>query len=59
VISQDIGMTLNPLLGFGVVRFVGVPGGAFGGAGGLVVAGGIEGELAEQLAGGGVHDADV
>ena len=28
-------------------------------AGGLVVAGGVEGEVAEELAGGGVDDADV
>jgi hypothetical protein len=28
-------------------------------AGGLVVAGGVEGELAEEFAGGGVDDADV
>ena len=30
-----------------------------GAAGGLVVAGGVEGEVAEQFAGGGVDDADV
>ena len=34
-------------------------GGSGGSAGGLVVAAGVEGELAEQLAGGGVYDADV
>jgi hypothetical protein len=34
-------------------------GGSGGSAGGLVVAGGVEGELAEELSGGGVHDADV
>jgi hypothetical protein len=34
-------------------------GGSFGFAGGLVVAGGVEGQLAEEFAGGGVDDADV
>jgi hypothetical protein len=43
VISQDIGMTLNPLLGVRGCSFRG----AFGGSGGLVVAGGVEGELAQ------------
>ena len=33
--------------------------GAFGGAGGLVVPGGVEDELAEEFAGGGVDDSDV
>jgi len=32
---------------------------AFGFAGGLVVAGGVDGELAEEFAGRGVDDADV
>jgi hypothetical protein len=32
---------------------------SFGFAGGLVVAGGVEGQFAEELAGGGVDDADV
>jgi hypothetical protein len=35
------------------------PGWSWGPAGGLVVAGGVEGELAEEFAGGGVDDADV
>src|SRR5690348_16752431 len=34
-------------------------GSSFGGSGGLVVAGEVEGELAEDLAGGGVDDGDV
>ena len=34
-------------------------GGCVCGAGGLVVAVGVEGELAQQLAGGGVDDADL
>ena len=33
--------------------------GAWWAAGGLVVAGGVQGELAEDLAGGGVDDGDV
>jgi hypothetical protein len=48
-------MTLNPLLGVWGCSCRG----AFGGSGGLVVAAGVEGELAEQFAGGGVDDADV
>jgi hypothetical protein len=36
-----------------------VAGGSFGCAGGLVVAGGVENEVAEQFAGGGVEDADL
>lgn len=35
------------------------PGGSLGGSGGLVVAGGVQDELAEDLAGGGVDDGDV
>ncbi len=35
------------------------PGGSFGCSGGLVVAGGVDEELAEEFAGGGVDDADV
>jgi hypothetical protein len=50
--SQDIGMTPNPRSGFGVCSFAGR-------SGGLVVPAGIEGQLAEELAGGGVDDADV
>jgi hypothetical protein len=38
------------------MRFRGRAGGF---AGGLVVAGGVDGELAEEFAGGGVDDADV
>ena len=41
------------------VRAFVVSGGAGWAAGGLVVAGGVEGELAEEFAGGGVDDADV
>jgi hypothetical protein len=45
------------LLGVGVFGFPGW--GAGWSAGGLVVAGGVEGEVAEEFAGGGVDDADV
>jgi hypothetical protein len=34
-------------------------GGVAGSAGGLVVAGGVDGEFADELAGGGVDDADL
>ncbi len=44
-------------MGFG--PFVFWAGGAFGCAGGLVVAGWVDGEVAEEFAGGGVNDADV
>ena len=58
--SQDIEDTPNPRSGFGVFALAGC---SFRGsgwpAGGLVVAGGVEGEVAEQFAGGGVDDADV
>ena len=61
--SQDIGMTPNPQLGFGVSFCAGWAGCLFRGsgwaAGGLVAAGGVEFEFAEQFAGGGVDDADV
>jgi hypothetical protein len=61
--SQDIGMTPNPRSGFGVLQFPGWTGcsgwWAWWASGGLVVAGRVEGEFAEQLAGGGVDDADV
>jgi hypothetical protein len=43
-------------LGVGLLWFSGVGGGWVEG---LVVAGGVEGEVAEDLAGGGVDDADV
>jgi hypothetical protein len=57
---QDIGMTPNPCLGFGVLSFAGCSGRGSGRpAGGLVVAVGVESELAEEFAGGGVDDADV
>ena len=56
-------MTPNPQLGFGVLAFAGWPGcsgrGSWGSAGGLVGAGGVEGEIAQEFAGGGVDDADV
>ena len=35
------------------------PFGALGGAGGLVVPGGVEGEVAQDFSGGGVDDGDV
>ena len=54
--SQHIGMTPNPRLsGFGSW----FSGGSFGCAGGLVVAGGVDDEFAEEFAGGGVDDANV
>src|SRR6185437_6006919 len=57
--SQDIEDTRTHDLGFGVSCFAGWPGcvcrGSLGPAGGLVVAGGVQGELS----GGGVDDADV
>lgn len=52
--SRDIGN--GPNLWFGPFWCCG---GCFGCSGGLVVAGGVEGESAQQLAGGGVDDADV
>jgi hypothetical protein len=55
VISQEIGMTLNPDGGSGSLVFSGVA----GFAGGLVVAVGVDGEFAKEFAGGGVDDADV
>ncbi len=42
-----------------VGRFLSCSGGSFGFCGGLVVDGGVEGEVAEELAGDGVDDADV
>jgi hypothetical protein len=61
--SQDIEDTPNLRLGFGVSCSAGWSGCAFRGSwrpsGGLVVAGGVEGEVAEELTGGGVDDADV
>ena len=52
--SQDIEDTANLRMVRGVFLW---PAGWL--AGGLVVAGGVEGEFAEQFAGGGVDDADV
>ena len=50
VVSQDIGMTPNPQLGFGVLGFAGRAGcsgwGAWWASGGLVVLAGVEGEFA-------------
>src|ERR1035441_7721618 len=69
VMSQDIGMTLNPhwvrgRLGFRPGGGGGGGGGSFGFrawwlAGGLVVPGRVEGEFAQEFAGGGVDDPDV
>src|SRR5215470_6918891 len=59
VMSQDIGMTPNPRSGFGVAGFSGWCCRAGRVAGGLVDPGGVEGELAEEFAGGGVDDPDV
>jgi hypothetical protein len=55
VISREIGNGPN-LQGFGPFGFWCW---SWGSAGGLVVAGGVEGEGAEDLAAGGVDDADV
>jgi hypothetical protein len=50
----------EPTLGFGVFPSAGGSGlGVRWAAGGLVVAGRVDGELAEEFAGGGVDDADV
>ena len=60
MILQDIGMTPNLQLGFGVFPSAGCSGwGAGWPAGGLVAAGGVEGQFAQEFAGGGVDDADV
>jgi hypothetical protein len=56
VMSRDIPDSPNPQLGSGCCGF-GV--GVRGVGGGLVVAGGVEGEVAERFAGGGVDDPDV
>ena len=57
MISREIGNGSNPQLGS--VRLVFGPIGALGCAGALVAAGGVEGEVAQDFAGGGVDDADV
>jgi hypothetical protein len=54
--SQDIGIARTH---DSWVRATAFWGGAGWPAGGLVVAGGVDGELAEEFAGGGVDDADV
>ena len=54
VMSQDIGIAADLLQVCGFFPF-----GAFGGAGGLVVPGGVEGEVSQGFAGGGVDDGDV
>jgi len=54
---------LEPVSGFGVLLFAGRPWGAgrwaWWPAGGLVVAGRVEDQFAEEFAGGGADDADV
>ena len=57
MISQEIGNDLD-LQRSGSVSFLG-SGWAFGGAGSLVVAGWVEGEVSECFACGGMDDADV
>jgi hypothetical protein len=57
--SQDIGDSRTCECRFGCCSFRGSAGGSFGCSGGLVVAGGVEYQFAEELAGGGVDDADV
>src|SRR5687768_18364279 len=54
--SQDIGIARTH---DSWVRASAFRGGSGWSSGGLVVAGGVDGELAEELAGGGVDDADV
>jgi len=49
----------DPRLWVRVLSFRGVVGWSFWCSGGLVVAGGVDGEFAEEFAGGGVDDADV
>ena len=53
--SQDIGNPANRQ----VRRVSSFSGGSFGGSGGLVVAVGVEGQLAKKLAGSGVDDPDL
>ena len=59
MVSQEIGMTPNPHLGFGVLAFARwawcAGWRAWAPAGGLVAAGGVEGQVAEEFAGGGVE----
>jgi hypothetical protein len=57
--SQDIEDTPEPTLGFGVFAWPGWARGAGWLAGVLVVAVRVEGELAEEFAGGGADDPDV
>src|SRR4051794_10569295 len=56
VMSQDIADARTHGCGFGRSSF---PGGSGWSAGGLVVAGGVDGEFAQEFTGGGVDDADV
>ena len=57
--SQDIGNTRTCECRSGCCSFLGSSGGAFGCSGWLVVACGVEGQFAQELAGGGVDDADL
>jgi hypothetical protein len=58
--SQDIGDRCTHVSWVDLLSLRGVLAGWSGwAAGGLVVAGGVEGEFAEEFAGGGVDDADV
>jgi hypothetical protein len=61
--SQDIGMTPNLRLGFGVAGFPGRSWcsgrGSWWPSGGLVVPGCVEGEVSEQLARGGVGNGQT
>ena len=62
VMSRDIGKARTPIQGSGCLFFGvrrGVMGPPRGVAGGLVAAVGVEGEVADDFAGGGVDDADV
>ncbi|KMO73438.1 hypothetical protein [Mycolicibacterium chlorophenolicum] len=54
VMLQDIRIALNPRWGSGLFSWA-----AAGDAAGLVVPGGVDGEVADELAGGGVDDPDV
>ena len=58
MISQEIPDRPDPRLG-PVSLFLGLRCGSWWSSGGLVVAGGVDGEFAEEFAGGGVDDADV
>ena len=57
-VARHRGQT-EPSFGFGSVRFAGSFGAAWWSSGAVVAAFGVDGEGADNLAGGGVDDADV